>query len=341
MKLSHDFKIAHHSGGADAGSQGRPTQWGGGTAEATGPVTAKHFKRVAQFSLVFLIFTSCSLKKAAVSAIGGMAWDGQGVLEQEEDVELARQNTPPLIIALDVLRQSHPQEPRYAALVAKAYGQYAYGFYEEDLLRFKATKGEHDQKSLERAQHFYERGRDVGLTALKRKKSFARSLEKPQVEFEAALSSFGKKDVSTLFWTAFSWGGWLNLHRDDPMAIIDLPRIEAMIDRVIELMPTYEFGAAHAFRGVMAASRPPVLGGKPEEAKASFEKAIQIEPRYLMTKLLYAQYYAVQVQDKKLFEQLLREVEIADVNNFPEQKLANQLAKRRADLLWGMKEKLF
>ena len=59
-----------------------------------------------------------------------------------------------------------------------------------------------------------------------------------------------------------------------------------------------------------------------------------------MIKVLMAQFYAVQVQDKDLFRKLLQEVVEADATVLPEQRLANEVAKKRASVLLA-KEKLF
>ncbi|MBI4125919.1 MAG: hypothetical protein HY465_00340 [Deltaproteobacteria bacterium] len=283
---------------------------------------------------LLLLSASCSLQKAAASAVGGLAWNGQTILEQESDVEAARLNTPPLIASLAVFAENKRDDRHFGALLAKAYGQYAYGFYEEDLLQYSSTDY-HYKESLERANRFYERGKAYGLRGLSRKSSFHKALTQPIPDFERSLRSFKKKDVPLLFWTAFCWGGWVNLHRDDPDAIAEFSRVVAMIDRVMELEPTYASGSALSFRAVLDASRPPMLGGNPKRAKELFDQAVAVEPRFLMTKVLFAQYYAVQVQDQKLFVQLLSDVAAADAAAFPEQRLANELAKRRATLLLG------
>ncbi|MBI2982220.1 MAG: hypothetical protein HYY44_08035 [Deltaproteobacteria bacterium] len=93
--------------------------------------------------------------------------------------------------------------------------------------------------------------------------------------------------------------------------------------------------------GVYYGSRPPMLGGNPEEARKSFEAAIQTTGgKLLMPYLLEAQFLAVQLQDKKLFEEMIAKVESAPSDQFPEQRLANELAKERVKYL-REKEKQF
>jgi len=286
---------------------------------------------LAVFSLFFL--TGCSLKKAATTTLGKVVVDGTKVIEREEDLDLARNSTPSLILTLEVLAQGNPEDKRMQMLLARSYGQYAFGFLEEDIIHYKASNEELYKKSLNRAKLFYKRGRDYGLNSLWSPKRQEKVLRLPQDEFERELKGFGKKQVPNLFWAAFCWGNWINLNRDDPDAFVDIPRVEAMMKRVVELDPSYYFGSAHTFLGAIASTRPKMLGGSPEKAEQEFKAAIETDEGYLMHKVLYAQFYAVQTQNKALFESVLNNVKSADVGPVPEQRLANELARRRAAFL--------
>lgn len=283
--------------------------------------------------IVLVLFqSSCGMKKIATRAIGGIAADGMSALEGEEDVSFARQSAPALIKTIEVLRHGDLKDARSLTILSQSYGQYAFGFLEEDMLSAKQTTPEFTRVRNE-ADLFYRRGREFGMAALISHLSMKDAFKSPFLEFKAALSRLSKKDVPALFWTAFNWACYLNLHLDDPAAIADLPRIQAMIDRVIELDTNYYYGSAHAFKGILAASRPKMLGGDPSEANREFKEAMRIAPDYLMTKVLYAQYYAKQMQDTALFRDQLNEVIRADVLKLPRQRLANELAKQRASFL--------
>jgi len=287
------------------------------------------------------LFCGCSIKKTATTVIGKLAVDGSVVVESEQDVDLARTSTPSLILTLEVFAKGNPKDKRLAALLARSYGQYAFGFLEEDMIRFKDSDKTAYQKSFDRADLFYQRGKEYGLLALWPGKEQERVLTLSLDEFKKGLAKFGKHDVPALFWAAFCWGNWLNLHRDDPGAFIDVPRVEAMAQRILELNPSYYYGSAHSFLGSIASARPQMLGGSIERAREEFDAALKIDDRYLMTKVLYAQFFAVQAQDSALFEKLLTQVENGDAKALPEQRLANELAKRRAALLLEKRKKYF
>ncbi len=286
--------------------------------------------RVHLIFLSILILTSCSLKKVATTTIGKVAVDGIRVIEREEDFETAHNSTLPLILMLEVLSQGNTKDKRMQMLLAKSYGQYSFGFLEEDLIRYKNLNDNLYDISLKKAKLFYKRGKDHGLNSLWSAKEQGRVLSLPQDEFEKELRRFGKKKVANLFWTAFCWGNWINLNRDDPGVLIDTPRVEAMMKRVINLEPSYYYGSAHTFLGAMASARPKMLGGDYEKSREEFEAAIKIDDSYLMHKVLFAQFYAVQTQNKNLFLELLKSVQEANIEKDDEKRLANELAKRRA-----------
>lgn len=292
-------------------------------------------------AIIVSMFSACGMKKVATATIGKLAVDGTSVLESEQDIELAKNSTPSLILTLEVLAKGNPNDKRMLTLLARSYGQYAFGFLEEDILKYKDTDPSLYKKASDRADLFYKRGRDYGLSALWSKKEQERVLSLPQDAFEKELLKFGKGRAGSLFWTAFCWGNFINLHRDDVLIFADISRVEAIVKRVLKLDPSFYYGSAHSFLGSIASSKPAMLGGQQKTAEDEFKAAMEVSSGYLMTKVLFAQYYAVQYQDKALFDKLLDEVKNSDANVLPEQRLANELAKRRAEILLEKGKKYF
>lgn len=296
---------------------------------------------IVLFSIVLCVFaiSGCSMKKMATNVIGKISADGIKVIESEEDVELARVSSPPLLKTLEVLREGNPKDFNLLMVLSEGYGQYTFGFLEETLLSAKPESKEYLEAKA-RADMFYRRGREYGIAALS-ERGMAKAFKSPVQDFKKAVAKLGKKDARALFWTAFNWANYLNMHLDDPAAIVDLPRIEAMIDRVIEIDPSFNYGSALAFKGVLLSMRPKMLGGNPELANEVFKKAIKSFPDYLMTKVLYAQYFARQTQDVGLFKYTLDDVIAADATKLYQERLPNELAKRRAKILLDSIKKFF
>ena len=61
----------------------------------------------------------------------------------------------------------------------------------------------------------------------------------------------------------------------------------------------------------------------------------------MTTQLLYARYYAVQTQNKELFDSLLHQILDAPADALPEQRLANEVAKTKAGDLLKKEGELF
>jgi len=111
---------------------------------------------------------------------------------------------------------------------------------------------------------------------------------------------------------------------------------------MLELDASYHFAGPHLFFGVFYGGRPKILGGNPDKSRQHFEMCLKLtERKYLITQLLYAKIYAVQIQDRELFKKLLSEVLAAPVDILPEQRLANAVAKMKAQTLLESADDLF
>jgi hypothetical protein len=75
---------------------------------------------------------------------------------------------------------------------------------------------------------------------------------------------------------------------------------------------------------------PATLGGKPEQGRAHFDRAVEItQGRDLLVKVEYARRYARIVYDRTLHDRLLNEV-LAAPTEAPGLTLSNTLAQRAA-----------
>jgi tetratricopeptide (TPR) repeat protein len=132
----------------------------------------------------------------------------------------------------------------------------------------------------------------------------------------------------------------MNLH--NPFAFADISRIEPALKKVLLLDPNFYYAGAHRGLGVFYGSRTKILGGNPEQAKANFEKSLSLtKRRFLINSFLYAKTYAVQSQDSDLFKKLLNEILEAPDDLFPEERLANAVAKLKAKALLESIDDLF
>ena len=270
----------------------------------------------------------CTLKQVAVRSSAALLDDMIDALSAEPDIVQGREAAASLLVMLEGYLRADPDNTGLRRAAAQAYGSFAFGFLE------KNEPG--------RARNLYLRGRDHGLRALGAAFGFGKAVKGGLPAFRKNLKTLGKDNLPLLFWTAYCWSGWINLSRNNPDALADLPRVAAMMDRARALDPAFFHGGPELFFGVYYGSRSRLLGGDPKKARAHFERAIAASGgKFLMAKLLYARYYAVQSQDKKLFMKLLGEVENAPARILPDQALANALARKGAHDLRAQAEELF
>lgn len=268
---------------------------------------------------------------------------GAPVFEEESDIEIAEQSGPVIIKTLEAFQRHNPGNETYLMLLAKSYGTYAFGFLENRLLQYKDKDAVRYSVYLDRAKLFYSRGKNFGLELIEaRNNKLRRAIDLGLGPLRKELAGLSQKDVEAVFWTALNWGGYINLTKEDVRSVSDLAIVEAMMARLLELAPNFFYGGPHLFYGVYYASRPPMLGGNPGEAKKHFDLAAKVNgDRFLMVFALEAQFLAPQTMDRPLFEKMLAKVRDGNLDLLPEQRLANRLAKERAEFLREKEENLF
>jgi hypothetical protein len=278
--------------------------------------------------LVTALLSSCSLNKLVIRQSSRLLDYGALALYEETDLRLAEQALASNIILLEGMVKGDPENPKLVLLTTQAITGYALGFAEET--------------TPERAQVFYLRARDLGMTMLKKNQQFDKALNGSVDELQQAVQSFKKQDVPLLFWTGFAWAGWTNLSLNDPQAFADLPKIQIIMQRVLDLDQTYFNGATLLFFGSIWGVKPKMFGGDPEKAREYFEKNLQItKGTFLLSYIYYAKYYAINTLNEELFDQLLAKVMTTPADVLPEYRLLNVIAKEKAQRLLNKKEDLF
>ena len=277
--------------------------------------------------LPVVLFTGC-IQTIAVSTVGGMVDNGFTALTEEQDLDFAEKALPGNIKLLEVMLKNKPDDVRLLTLTSQGYSSYALGFLEDSL--------------QDRARDFYLRGRDFGLRILRQDKGLAKALDGSVDDLKAALKTYDSDMVPAAFWTAFGWGSYIYLSLGNPDAIADLPRAEALMDFVVEHDSSFYYGGAHVFLGTLYGSRPKMLGGNIDLARDHFARALRINGgKFLMTYVYQARSVAVQTLDEALFDECLRKVESASLEILPEFRLANAIAKKKAQLLMSRRSELF
>ncbi|HEX7769456.1 MAG TPA: TRAP transporter TatT component family protein, partial [Dokdonella sp.] len=231
------------------------------------------------FSLLALLCASLLLDGCA--SIAGKASQrladslGAGILEQD-DIGIARDGIPSWLLLVDGLIHDDPDNRGLLLAGAKLYGAYAGGFV-DDPARARRLSA--------RGFGYARRAACIAEPAL------CSQLDAPFEAFEAEAAK--ATDVAGLHALASAWAGRIQADSGDWNAIAEIPKVQALLERVVALAPSHAQGEPYMMLGVLASLRPASLGGQPEQGRAHFEKALALSGgRNQMVRVLYAQYYA-------------------------------------------------
>ena len=215
-----------------------------------------------------------------------------------DDLVLVESGAPAYLLMIDSLISKDPDNEKTLATAAMLYTAYADVFIKDT---------ERSRKMANKAFNYANQAMCLA------KKDACNFKSKPYEECERIISTMNKSHVPVLFALGNSWASWIMANTDDFNAIADLAHIELIMKRVIALDKTYKDGAAYLYLGTLATLLPPALGGRPEQGKIYFEKAIQqSKGRNLVVKVLFAKLYARMIFDRELHDKLLDEVISAD-----------------------------
>ena len=285
---------------------------------------------VAFVSLAFawLALSGCSTSQLVARGAAPLIDHGVAAMNRETDLELARASIPANLKMIEALLLADPGNAAYRLQAAMGFYGYALGFVEAD--------------DRDRAAALYERARDHALVALDRAGMAQATLTGDAAELERALAKLDARAVPALFWTASTWGKWIELQLDDPARLAELPRVEALMQRVLALDETYYYGGAHVFFGVYYGGRAPMFGGDFVRAARHFDRAAALSHHRLQLVEVYrARYLLRQMGEREAFHAALGRVLDAPASPDPELNLANALAKKQAADLLSQEEELF
>jgi hypothetical protein len=260
------------------------------------------------------------------SATGSLTDELSAAILAHDDPATVRDGAPAYLIAVDGLIEGDPENEGLLLAGARLYGAYAGAFVDEP----------------ERANRLALRARGYAERALcERDRPLCEAVWGSFDDFTNLLAETHSDDLPALYGLGSVWASWVQVNASDWNAIADLPKLQALMERVVALDDSHDGGGAHLYLGVFYTLRPADLGGKPDLGRKHFERAIEISKgRNLMAKVLFASHYGRLVFDRSLHDHLLEEVIEADphAGHFT---LGNALAQEQAVLLLAESDDYF
>ena len=246
---------------------------------------------------------------------------------EHDDPRLVAAGTPTLLLLLDGLLEANPQDQQLLMKATEAYASYA-ALVEVD--------------EPVRARGLYLRAKKYGLRALSQRLHDAQRLSAPYAEFTAITEDLEIDDLPLVFWTATSWGAWINTNLESMAALAEMPKVITLMQWVLTQDETFNHGSPHVFLGVYHSALPQMLGGDPEKAAEHFDRAMSISRgQQLMAYVLKAKFYARQTFDRALYESLLKQTLASPVDAVPELTLQNKVAQKQARILLSQMNDIF
>lgn len=275
--------------------------------------------------LLFMLCACLPNKKLTVAATATLMEEVAKASSRQSDLRTLREGTPAYLMLIDGMIQAVPDNDRLLLAGAQSYSSFASLFLED--------------QDKEYANLLFQKGKEYALRSLEAR-GFKDPLRRSFDDFNEGLKKLTKKEVPYLFWTATCWANWILLNLDSVEAISELPRVEWMMRRALELDEGFYYGGPHLFMGIWFASRPKIAGGDLNKAQEHFLRALDLgQGKFLMSYVYYAKYYARNKMDKELFVATLQKVLEAPSDKSSDLVLANTVARKEAkELLSRVKE---
>lgn len=260
------------------------------------------------------------------SAASGFANDLSAAMLNQNDPEIVRDGAPAYMLLLDSMLESSPDDPDLLIAAAKMYATYGAVFAEEP---------ERADRLTTRALNYAQRG---VCNAYSQGCNWNTAIF---VDFEASLAGLTDKHAEMTYGYSLAALAYTLAHADDMNAFARLPQLEALLLRYVEISGSTVESDVYKYLGILLTLMPQSLGGRPEEARVFFERAIELTGGHdLSAKVDFAENYARALYDRELHDRLLNEVMSADPE-VPGYTLSNVLAQRSASELLASADDYF
>lgn len=238
---------------------------------------------------------------------------------RQTDLELTRAALASGIMQLEAFELTYPDHPGFKTLHANAICTYAVTFVFDDWEEASMTGRTADAAvAAERLQ-----GLLASCEQAQRSRLPAGWATK---QATTLLPTMTRDQVEPVLWLATAAAVRLAL---DPMkSLAQLPTIRAELARCVELAPGFQDSSAEILLGTLKAGQAAFLGG--DDGAAEFKAAKKLSTGVLAVDVMFARGVAVARKDRTLFTSTLDQVLATDLAQWPEHRLANEVARKKA-----------
>lgn len=307
--------------------------------------------RLTALTFSIAALAGCSPLDLAVNSTSKVLAGAQPSLQMEADYDLARIAIPGALKTVEGFWVSghgnSGAKARLEKILTEGYCQYGTAFVEDD---WEEAKFRQDPTAVEyhnaRSSHIFTRCLNYALTTLGTR--WQKEIFESQDVVTKLLADTDKGKRFALLFAGTALGSLVNHNLTRIEMIGYLGTVQAMLERVVELdksgLPDNKAHAAlpHVALGMLHSGKAKSMGGDPERAKKHFEEALRItDDRFLLARTLMAYRIGLQTNDRKFFHDNLVKVLETAPSVWPEQRLANEVAHRRARRYLSHEKDLF
>jgi hypothetical protein len=295
-----------------------------------------------RFSLPLLAAAACSgvIRHQAAGTTAEILARAQPSLNQESDYELAAEAVPGALKTIEGFYVADEQ-PSLRAILTEGYCQYATAFVEDrwELAVFAKQLDEVAEQNA-RASKMFARCMNYALQDLGA--DFQKDLFGTTDAANKRIAATGIDQRTQLMWFGVGLGGMLNHNLSSPDMLAYLPTVKAVLLRVVAIdkaNPPHDCDAAclvhlalpHVALGMVYTGASKEFGGDAKAAADEFQLALTITgDKLLLARTLWGFRVGKATNDRKVFHDQLVKVLQTDPAIWPEQRLANEVAQRKA-----------
>ncbi len=262
--------------------------------------------KILLLALVLAFNISCSsmIKNVGVNGAAYVLKDASLELNTEANLEFFEKATPANLKMLEGLWYAKQDSTDLLAILTKGFGGYAFGVHETNYLEDQILGEEDDSKNKQQAIYLYTKAFDYGVKFLQERGVSYQELSNKNAAsnlIEILSDRLDEDDKLGAFYFAQSWGGLINLQRDNVELISQLGAVKAIMDWVCRDDMSFELGSCHLFYAVYEAGRPAMLGGNLKKGQKIFKDYIKQYPENLLARVSYIQFFIIPTMDDVLY----------------------------------------
>ena len=316
--------------------------------------SAHHRGIVAAFVAVAIGATGCSvdLGQFTVKSTAKVMRRAQPSIKMESDYEMAARAIPGSLKTVEGFWIVKPDDENLIAILTEGYCQYGTAFVEDEWERAVFAK---DLPTAEyhntRATKMFTRCLNYALIDLGKKWQDNLFGAPDVVEPLVAKASSSRR--TPLMWAAFALGSIINHNLSNIDVISNLSTVKLMLAKVVEMDTKHPpsdpvlRALPHVALGMLYSATSKQLGGDPDKAQEEFNLALTLtadkdgNERYLLPRVMMAYRVGKQTQNREFFHTNLVKVLETAPSVWPEQRLANEVAHRRARRYLALEKEIF